>query len=55
MEDSPEAGPTVFVLFGATGDLAKRMVIPAFFELAQHDLLPKKWLLVGNGRGNISH
>jgi len=47
--------PTVFVLFGATGDLAKRMVIPAFFQLAQHDLLPKKWLLVGNGRGDVSH
>src|SRR3954468_24144774 len=26
--------PTVFVLFGATGDLARRMVLPAFFELA---------------------
>lgn len=47
--------PTVFVLFGATGDLAKRMVIPAFFDLARHDLLPKKWLLVGNGRGDVSH
>ena len=55
MKNSSEAGPTVFVLFGATGDLAKRMVIPAFFELAQHDLLPKKWLLVGNGRGDVSH
>jgi glucose-6-phosphate 1-dehydrogenase len=47
--------PTVFVLFGATGDLAKRMVIPAFFDLARHNLLPKKWLLVGNGRGDVSH
>ena len=55
MADSSEAGPTVFVLFGATGDLAKRMVIPAFFQLAIHDLLPEKWLLVGNGRGDISH
>ena len=45
----------VFVLFGATGDLAKRMVLPAFFELARHDLLPEKWLLIGNGRGDVSH
>jgi glucose-6-phosphate 1-dehydrogenase len=52
MADSPS---TVFVLFGATGDLAKRMVIPAFFQLAQHDLLPKRWMLVGNGRGDVSH
>ncbi|HEY0258238.1 MAG TPA: glucose-6-phosphate dehydrogenase (NADP(+)) [Lacisediminihabitans sp.] len=51
----PDPGATVFVLFGATGDLAKRMVLPAFFQLAQHGLLPKMWLLVGNGRGDVSH
>jgi glucose-6-phosphate 1-dehydrogenase len=45
----------VFVLFGATGDLAKRMVLPAFFQLAQHGLMPGKWLLIGNGRGDVSH
>ena len=47
--------PTVFVLFGATGDLAKRMVLPAFFRLAKEGLLPKDWLLVGNGRGDVAH
>jgi glucose-6-phosphate 1-dehydrogenase len=47
--------PTVFVLFGATGDLAKRMVLPAFFSLAQQGLLPENYLLVGNGRGDVSH
>jgi len=26
--------PTIFVLFGATGDLARRMVLPAFAALA---------------------
>jgi glucose-6-phosphate 1-dehydrogenase len=46
---------TVFVLFGATGDLARRMVLPAFFELAQRGLLPDQWRLVGNGRGDVSH
>jgi glucose-6-phosphate 1-dehydrogenase len=50
-----EPGPTIFVLFGATGDLAKRMVLPAFYQLAQHGLLPRKWLIVGNGRGNLAH
>ncbi|HEV7656115.1 MAG TPA: glucose-6-phosphate dehydrogenase (NADP(+)) [Mycobacteriales bacterium] len=45
----------VFVLFGATGDLAKRMVLPAFFQLAQHGLMPENWLLIGNGRGDVSH
>ena len=48
-------GPTIFVLFGATGDLAKRMVIPAFYRLALEGLLPAQWLLVGNGRGDVGH
>jgi len=48
-------GPTAFVLFGATGDLAKRMVIPAFYQLALQGLLPKQWMLVGNGRGDVGH
>ncbi len=51
----PSSQPTVFVLFGATGDLAKRMVLPAFYQLAQHGLMPDSWLLVGNGRGDIAH
>src|SRR5689334_22617727 len=46
---------TVFVLFGATGDLAARMVLPAFWTLANEGLLPKDWILVGNGRGDVSH
>jgi glucose-6-phosphate 1-dehydrogenase len=53
MPDRP--GPTVFVLFGATGDLAKRMVLPAFYRLATEGLLPHDWVLVGNGRGDVSH
>src|SRR5580692_7424667 len=47
--------PAAFVLFGATGDLARRMVLPAFYRLATEGLLPAQWLLVGNGRGDISH
>jgi glucose-6-phosphate 1-dehydrogenase len=52
---APGLEPTIFVLFGATGDLAKRMVLPAFYKLALEGLLPKQWLLVGNGRGNVAH
>jgi glucose-6-phosphate 1-dehydrogenase len=48
-------GPTVFVLFGATGDLARRMVLPAFYTLAIEGLLPDEWVLIGNGRGDVSH
>jgi glucose-6-phosphate 1-dehydrogenase len=52
---SAPAAPTAFVLFGATGDLAKRMVLPAFWTLAQEGLLPQDWCLIGNGRGDVSH
>ena len=52
---SPDPGPTVFVLFGGTGDLAKRLVLPAFYRLATEGLLPRQWRLVGNGRGNVAH
>ena len=47
--------PTVFVLYGATGDLAHRLVIPAIFRLAAEGLLPERWRLVGNGRGDVAH
>jgi glucose-6-phosphate 1-dehydrogenase len=52
---SPVPGPTIFVLYGGTGDLAKRMVLPAFYRLAIEGLLPRQWLLVGNGRGDVAH
>lgn len=46
--------PIVFVLFGATGDLACRMILPAFFGLFQKGLLPDQWRLVGSSRGHMS-
>jgi glucose-6-phosphate 1-dehydrogenase len=54
-ESAGGPGPTVFVLFGATGDLARRLVLPAFYRLAREGLLPGQWLLVGNGRGDMAH
>src|SRR5580658_492675 len=54
-EPAGDSRPVAFVLFGATGDLAERMVLPAFYRLASEGLLPAQWLLVGNGRGDIAH
>jgi glucose-6-phosphate 1-dehydrogenase len=54
-KSSSDPGPTIFVLFGGTGDLAKRMVLPAFYRLAVEGLLPEHWRLVGNGRGDVAH
>jgi hypothetical protein len=39
-QSAGDPGPVVFVLFGATGDLARRMVLPAFYRLASEGLLP---------------
>ena len=51
----PSNETLIFVLFGATGDLAKRMVLPAFYELFTRGLMPEQWHLVGNGRGDVAH
>jgi glucose-6-phosphate 1-dehydrogenase len=42
-----------FVIFGVTGDLAHRLVIPALYNLAATDLLPDKFCIVGIARKAI--
>ena len=42
--------PSVLVLFGATGDLAHRKVVPALFQLWRTNLLPHEFVLVAIGR-----
>src|ERR1700757_5300919 len=41
------AGPCVFVLFGAAGDLTKRKLVPALFNLVKAKLLPDAFAVVG--------
>ena len=45
--DSPPANPCVMVIFGASGDLTKRLLMPAIFNLACDGLLPEKFAIVG--------
>jgi len=42
--------PTTIVIFGGTGDLSKRKLLPAFFSLYSKDILPDKFRLVGVSR-----
>ncbi len=42
--------PSAFVLFGATGDLAHRKVVPALYQLWRTHLLPHEFALVAVGR-----
>jgi glucose-6-phosphate 1-dehydrogenase len=44
------AEPCAVILFGASGDLAKRKVIPAMFDLAQHDSLGQRYSIIGFAR-----
>src|SRR5215469_6966735 len=37
----------VLVIFGASGDLTKRKLLPALYNLAKKELLPKEFALVG--------
>lgn len=43
-------GPHVFVLFGATGDLAKRKLFPGLYRLAAASRLPEDYAIIGSGR-----
>jgi len=43
-------GDHVIVLFGATGDLAKRKLLPGLFHLAAAGLLPERYRIVGTAR-----
>jgi glucose-6-phosphate 1-dehydrogenase len=47
-ERIPEPG--ILVIFGASGDLTKRKLLPALFHLRQNDLLPRQFAIVGVAR-----
>ena len=55
--ESPEeavASPCVLVIFGALGDLTKRKLIPALYNLASSNLLAPEFAVVGIGRDPLS-
>src|ERR1019366_7218362 len=43
----PHAEPCVIVIFGASGDLTKRLLMPAFYNLVCDGLLPEQLAIVG--------
>ncbi|MDD9268300.1 glucose-6-phosphate dehydrogenase [Paenibacillus sp. GCM10023248] len=46
--------PTTLVLFGATGDLAKRKIYPALYHLFVERKLPQSFTLIGLGRRELT-
>jgi glucose-6-phosphate 1-dehydrogenase len=47
--------PTTLVIFGATGDLAHRKLLPAIYNLAHEGALPERFSLVGVSRSDMPH
>ncbi|MDQ6751499.1 MAG: glucose-6-phosphate dehydrogenase [Actinomycetota bacterium] len=47
--------PTILVIFGATGDLAKRKLLPALYNLAHEGSLPERFNLIGVSRREKPH
>jgi glucose-6-phosphate 1-dehydrogenase len=48
------AGPCVFVLFGASGDLTKRKLVPSLFNLVKAKLLPEDFAVIGVAVDDLS-
>jgi glucose-6-phosphate 1-dehydrogenase len=46
--------PCVMVILGASGDLTKRKLIPALYNLAKSNLLPGEFAVVGFARNDLS-
>jgi glucose-6-phosphate 1-dehydrogenase len=44
----------VIVMFGATGDLARRKLLPGLFHLANADLMPDRYQIIGASRRHVT-
>jgi glucose-6-phosphate 1-dehydrogenase len=45
--------PQTLVVFGASGDLARRKLLPALYDLAYEGLLPERYAIVGSGGSRL--
>src|SRR5215510_12467921 len=52
---APPAGPCCLVIFGASGDLTHRLLVPALYNLAAGGLLPDAFAIIGIGRRKMSN
>jgi glucose-6-phosphate 1-dehydrogenase len=47
--------PTILTIFGATGDLSRRKLLPALYNLAHEGALPERFQLIGSSRSDMPH
>jgi glucose-6-phosphate 1-dehydrogenase len=50
----PHPGNHVIVMFGATGDLARRKLLPGLFHLAAAGLMPERYQIIGSSRKDLA-
>jgi len=51
--ERPPVHPTALVIFGGTGDLSRRKLLPALYNLAHDGALPERFYLVGVSRSKL--
>ncbi len=54
MRSNPAVDPCAMVIFGASGDLTRRMLLPALYDLALDQQLPPRFAVVGFARTELS-
>jgi glucose-6-phosphate 1-dehydrogenase len=50
----PQTGPCLMVIFGASGDLTARKLLPALYNLAKSNMLSREFAIMGIGRNDYS-
>ena len=53
MKQSNIITPSIIVIFGITGDLAKKKILPAIYHIVKDDLFPKDTMVLGLTRQNL--
>jgi glucose-6-phosphate 1-dehydrogenase len=53
-ERKPDLEPTILVIFGITGDLSRRYLLPALYNLVKNDMLDKQTEIIGVTRGDMN-
>ena len=49
----PTPGPTTLVIFGASGDLTRRKLLPAIYNLSRRARLPAQFTVIGVARSQM--
>jgi glucose-6-phosphate 1-dehydrogenase len=54
MKSTIKSQPTIFVIFGGTGDLSQRKIGPALYNLFLDSWMPDQFTIIGTGRTQLS-